>query len=198
MRFPEFLLCTFLLPLFAWAHQPEEGKILATLGQLVYSTNSSKEEVHSPWLGGVGLIAEGNLDNNGGLELAMFYLHKLYVREDADRLIAEKAKRIYVTMGYRHWFNKKFSGAVAFSSGYSMGDPKIVHSDFPKGAQPDTTAGEKAEYGFDFSVLYEIWADQKFGLVLDIRYFQSVTQKDHEDANHYSGMLGYRYLIQEK
>ena len=76
------------------------------------------------------------------------------------------------------------SAGAAFFSGYSIGDKKLVHSDLPIGQRINTTAGEKVEYGFEGSVQYEFFSWSKSALLADARYSRSVTQKDHEDADH--------------
>jgi hypothetical protein len=195
----------FLLPLLflsgaLWAHTPEEGKIFATLGPFLYQTNvfppfSTSE---SPWLSGVGLVAEGDINSSGGIEIAMFYLHKQFFREKDDMKQIEMSKRMYITMGYRWWIGHKFSISPAFASAYSIGDYKIVRSDFPNREQTDTTARERSDYAIDLSVQWEFWSHDRFAAVLDARYSVAITAKPNEYANHYGGLIGIKYMIQEK
>src|SRR5690554_6853437 len=95
-----FLLC-FISPALSWSHQPEEGKIFGTFGPHIYQSHLMQTEasVDNPIEKGFGLIAEGDLDHNGGLEIGMFYLNKQYVRQRSDQLLIERAKRMYITMG---------------------------------------------------------------------------------------------------
>jgi hypothetical protein len=199
---PMLILSFFVLEFgfLAHAYTPSEGKVVAMAGPMLYRTHADPvpAAADSPWASGIALVAEGDVDKNGGLELGMFYLNKEYFREDGGVLEIERAKRMYVTMGYRHWFTERISVAGAFSTGYTMGDAKVIHADAPNGRRPDTTAGETSEYGFDFSAQWEVWSQDKFAIVADLRYYAAITQKDHEDANHYGGLLGFRYQIQEK
>lgn len=184
----------------AQAYTPSEGKVTALGGPLLFKTNYDADTpgLHSPMLGGIGLIAEGDLDDHGGLEISMFYMRKQYFRQMDGKYVAERAKALYVTMGYRRWFSSRFSGAIALFSSYSMGDPRVIYSDFTPAATPNTSARDTTEYGFDFSLQWEILNFNKYAVVLDTRYSLSVTEKDHEDSDHYGALLGLRYQIQEK
>ncbi len=169
------------------------------LGPYVYRGNFGADVpgFESPVLSGSGLIVEGDLSNYGGLEISAFYMHKVFFREQNSRYIAEKVKMIYITMGYRRWFSENFSGGLSFYSSYPMGDGKVIYSDFPT-YSVNTSARDATEYGFDFSLQWEFWREEKWALALDARYSLSVTQKDHEDADHYGLLLGLKYEIQEK
>lgn len=80
-----------------------------------------------------------------------------------------------------------------------MGSYNTLHSDFPVNqTEIGTSAQDYTEYGFDFSLQAEVWSSGRYGVVIDGRYSQSVTNKPGEDANHYAFMVGLRYLIQEK
>lgn len=184
----------------ASAYTPGEGKITAMAGPFVYQPNfeANVPGIESRPSGSIALIAEGDLGNRGGLEIGMFYLDKLYFRKQSGLAIAEKLKIMYITMGYRHWFSSKFSGGLALFSSYSMGDPQIVANQFAPGQVPRTSARDTTDYGFDFSLQWEIWSNEKFGVVLDTRYSFSVTEKEKEDSDHYGALIGIRYLIQEK
>src|SRR5690349_14292659 len=85
------------------AHVPEEGKISGVLGPYIYRTNygEASPSVDSPVLGGAGLLVEGDVDKNGGLEVGLFYMHKLYIRRIDSQYESEKIKIMYITMGYR-------------------------------------------------------------------------------------------------
>ena len=200
-NFKKILLIVFLVvtgPVHA--HSPSEGKVTALFGPFLYKTNfeGGGADLQSPTLGGFGLIAEGDISKHGGLEIAMFYQHKLYFLRQTGNFIAEKAKIMYITMGYRHWFMAQFSAAAAFFSSYSMGDPNVIHGDFAPGFAPRTSAQDTTEYGFDFSLQWELWGNDKYAVVLDGRYSWSVTSKNHEDSDHYGALLGWRYQVQEK
>jgi len=156
-------------------------------------TQSVKQK-ESPYLTGAGLIAQGDVDKNGGIEIALFYLDKFYLRRQGDDHITEKIKRMYVTTGYRHWFNKSFSSALAIYSSYSMGDARVVHDENTGGDVP-TTATEITEYGLDVSIQVELISNDELALVADSRYSQSLTAKSREDANVYGILLGLKYLI---
>lgn len=194
-----FIAASFC-PFAAHAHPPKEGTIMATLGPYIYRTNYSGtvDELESPIMSGAGLLVEGDVDRNGGLEVGAFYLHKDYFRSQDGHLLQETTKIMYITMGYRHWLTRRVSGAAAFYSSYTMGDYRVVHNDFPPGTAVDTSARDTTDYGFDFSLQYEFLVWNKLHFVLDGRYSLMVTPKYHEDGDHYGALIGVKYLVQEK
>jgi hypothetical protein len=180
-----------------FAHSPEEGMIWATTGPYVYRTKTSMSHPgNTPYLG-YGLAAEGDVDSNGGVEIAIFYIDKLYFIEKGDDHAVEQIKRMFITTGYRHWFNESFSFACALFSSYSMGDPKVVVA--PETAEGLTTsARDITEYGMDFSFQTEIWGNGQTAFVLDSRYSWSGTRKQREDADVYGLALAVKYLVPKK
>lgn len=175
----------------------EEGKIHATIGPYLFQTHRlATSKGSDPIMSGFTLIAEGDVDYNGGIEISISYLQKIYPREVGDKVNIEKNKKIYVNTGYRHWFNKKYSAGLSFFSAYSMGGTRVVRSDFPLSSRPPSSAKDPAEYGFEFSLQYEPIQVGKFFLVVDGRYSHSVTSKDNEDGNHYGLILGLKYFIE--
>lgn len=193
------VICGLLSPT-AFAYEPEEGKVSLTLGSFMFITNFqadhdgiNPERQHAP-----ALIAEGSVNHKGSLEIGVFPMHKLYIREQQNSFTAEELKVIYITMGYRQWFSKRLSGALAFFSSYPMGDPSVVHNDSAPAGILDTSARDATEYGFDFSVMLEVFTHKKWAITLDSRYSLSVTNKDNEESDHYGAMVGIRYQVQEK
>lgn len=179
-----------------FAHVPHEGSIWATSGLFAYHTKTSDDRGNSPGLGG-GIAAEGDVDYNGGVEIAMIYEDKFYQIKTGAGSLEEKIKRMYITTGYRHWFVPRLSFGGAFFSSYSMGDAKVVHDSLHA---PDlkTSARDITEYGMDFSVQTELWSDEDFAVVADGRYSWSLTRKSHEDADVYGVFLGVKYLVPKK
>lgn len=182
----------------AFAHQPKDGDIYATLGGFVYSTHEIDHQFDTPTLVSPVLIAEGDLDDNGGLEISMFYLRNSFSVKKDGLIATERIKRMYITMGYRHWFNDRFSGAISFFSSYSMGELQIMRDDFAAAERPRTSASDVTEYGFDFALGAELWRSGRFALVLDTRYAASVTAKRGEDSNHYGALIALKYFVQSR
>lgn len=182
------------------AYAPEEGNITSYFGPYLYKTNfkGSDTGATSPLMLGLGLVVNGDVNTKGSLEIALFFLNKTYYREEAGKFIAEQTALTHFTMGYRRWFTDSFSSSLSFSSGYSMGTPRIVHSDFPIGSEIDTSAGDTVEYGFDLSLQKEILKQPAYVVVLDARYSMSVTNKKNENSDQFGILLGFRYSVQEK
>ena len=193
-------LLFFCLSLKTFAYEPKEGNVSATIGPFVSRTDypGSASGAKAPWFGDVGLIVQGDLNKYGALEIAMFHMQKAYFRKDSALVVAEKTELMHVTMGYRYFISPLWSASLAFSSSYPMGQRRIIHNDFAPGTTLDTSASDTVDYGFDFSIETELWNNDRFSVVSDIRYGLSITDKTDEKGSHYGLMLGLKYLIQEK
>lgn len=179
---------------------PQEGNVTATLGSFFYKTNfqDSPTGASSPNRAGLSLIAVGDINTVGSLEIGLFDLHKIYFRDELGKYIAEEKEVMHITMGYRYWINPYFSTSLSFYSSYSLGETKLIHSDFAPGLEIDTSAQDTTEYGFDWAVQGDVWGNEKWAVVGEARYSLSVTSKPAEKSDHYGFMLGLRYAIQEK
>lgn len=196
---PLLILSLLIFAMRVWAHQPKEGKVSATVAPYIYQNhNFSSSSLSAPIMLGGGLIVEGDVSSNGGIETSVNYLQKTYSRRVEGKYNVEKVKRMYVTLGYRHWFNPSVSTALAFYSAYSMGESSVIRTDFPHDERPASSADDIAEYGLDFSVLYEPWTNGTFAVTVDGRYSYSLTDKADEDGNHYGLLIGFKYIVQEK
>ena len=187
--------------LFTWetyAHTPTDGLVHGGLGAYLYQTHSYYQDFNSPILGGWSLIAEGDLGKYGGLELTLIYMNPIFVVERDDKKVIERVKRMYIAMGYRHWFNRDWSLSPSFFSSYVMGDARMIRNDFPQSNPPSTSARDGVDYGFALSAQYETFREEHFAVVLDARYSYSVTPKYGEDSNHYGLMVFFKYFIQGK
>lgn len=198
-----------IICLFLWlfnsadslAYVPKGGNVTATFGPQLSQTisNGSSSGADNPIQNGYGLIALGDTNDYGALEIGTFYMPKIFIRERGGKFLSEKTQTMHVTLGYRYWLAPSFSTSLSFYSAYTMGTYNTLHSDFPAGqTEIATSAQDYTEYGFDLSLQAELWQSGRYGVILDGRYSQSVTNKPSEDANHYAFMVGLRYLIQEK
>lgn len=198
------ILCAVFTILFyssrSIAYAPTEGNISSYFGPYLYKTNFSgtKSGVYSPELVGLGMIVNGDINDKGSLEIGIFQMNKVYIRDEFSKFIAEQAALTHITMGYRRWLDEYFSLSLSFYSAYSMGEPKIIYSDFPVGSEIDTSAQDTTEYGFDMAAQFELYNQPNYAIVLDARYSTSVTPKKNENADHFGLLLGFRYLYQKK
>lgn len=201
LKFKSFIIIISLFySISSLAYAPEEGHVTSYFGPFLYKTNfsGSKSGAYSPVLGGVGLVVNGDVSDKGSLEIAIFQMNKTYFREDAGNFMAEQTSLTHITMGYRWWLSERYSTSLTFFSAYSMGQVQIIHSDFAPGAEIDTSARDKVEYGFDFAVQAELYSRKSYAVVLDTRYSKSVTNKKDEYGDHYGVMLALQFSIQEK
>lgn len=194
------ILFIFFKALNSFAYVPAEGDVTAYFGPHLYKSNfeDTKTGADSPNLGGLALVVLGDVSEKGSLEIGMFYMNKIYLREEAGSYIAEQTGLMHITMGYRRWFSETFSGSISISSGHSMGDIKVVHSDFVPGTEATTSARDATEYGFDFSLLTELVRIKDFAVFFDARYALSVTAKKNENADHFAFLLALKFPVQEK
>lgn len=193
----------FSLLIFAsttFAYSPKEGNVTATLGSFFYRTHfpGSAPGVKSPLFGDFSFIANGDISDHGALEVTMFHMQKLFVREQGGSYLAEQTELIHITMGYRRWLNSFFSVSIAFFSSYAMGDPRVIHNNLPSGSELTTSAHDITEYGFDFSLQTEVWKNQFYSILVDTRYSRSVTAKVNENSDHYGALIALKYVVQEK
>ncbi len=193
------ILIAIILSKISYAHQPEEGKVFGTLGGFLNHTQAiyTSEAPYSRFNPGFGLLAEGDISSHGGLEIGLFYFLKTYKREfGVNGLVVANVDKIDIPMGYRYWLSPQLSGAVAFSSSFSVGDSFVSYSNVV--GDQSTSASNITDYGFDFSVQWEFWTNNVFSLLLDGRYSLSISSNLGEDANTYGILVGLKYLIQEK
>lgn len=183
-----------------FAYTAKEGNVWATLGPFFHQTHfeSSNTGATSPTLGGIALIANGDISDVGSLEIGLFQMNKIFERDENRMYLTEETSMMYVTMGYRRWLNSDFSVAAAFYSSYTMGEPVILHSDFPSGQEPTTSAHDTTDYGLDFSIQGELLETERFAIIADARYSYCLTPKVSEKADHYGILIGLRYFVQEK
>ena len=184
----------------SFAYTPKEGNVTATIGPFFSKTNFKEDRANdNKWLQGFGIMAVGDVNDFGSLELAIFYMKKHYYRLLTPSLMGERAELMHVTMGYRRWLGSRFSLSGAVFSSYSIGESVQVYNDFAPGSPvADTSARDITEYGVEFALQSELWAEKNWAVILDTRYSLSLTQKEHETADHYGALLGIRYLVQEK
>ncbi len=170
----------------------------ASFGPYVYQTHRYHEQFEAPWSGGFALVAEGDLNKYGGVELTLIYMNHLFGIEREDKKLIERQTRMYIATGWRHWFSKDFSLSPSFFSSYVMGDTKIIRSEFPQANPPTTSARDAVDYGIGLSAQYEVFHKDKFAVVVDGRYSWSATAKHGEDMNVYGFLVTFKYFIQGK
>lgn len=195
-----FFFSFFLLPALASAYIPKEGNVSAILGPFFHRTDyqGTSERPSSPVLGGVGLIALGDVNDHGSLEIAMIHANKVFFKDQDGDFLAEQTQILHISMGYRYWQTPYFSWGISFFSAYPMDEPKVVYSSIAPGHQLDTSATDTVRYGFDFSLEGELWSSDRLAVVLDGRYSYPTSKKENEHGISYGILLGLRYFIQEK
>ena len=193
-------LLFLLLPLETLAYVPLEGNVTANLGIYFNRTNfgSTPSGIKAPGLRGFGIVANGDVNEKGALEIGMFHFDKVYFREYETKYFAEKTQVIHITMGYRRYLSELFSASLGLSSGYTMGEQTAYYTEFPKGQEPNTSARDVTEYGLELAAQMELWTRDRLGIVLDARYSYSLTSKENERADHYGALIMLRYLVQTK
>jgi len=185
-----------VLSTVVYAHEPSAGRVAATLGPMLYKTYYRPSSgMNDPWKVGLALIAEADVDYNGGIEIAMVYFDKSYLRRENGQFIIEKIKRTKVTTGYRHWFSPWISAGFSIFSSYSMGDARVIHDGTAEDRDPKTSARKITENGADVSIQADLWTSGDYALSIDLRSEIPASAKPLEDAVLYGAILGLKYLI---
>ena len=190
----------FFFSLQTPAYQPQDGQITAIAGPIIYQTRQTlnSDLFKAPVRGGLGLTVLGDLDDHSAIEVELLLMRKNYYRQDQNFYASEETDLAHIALGYRRYFGSYVSGALDFYSAYSAGDPKTNYNDSPPGQLIDTSAHDMTEYGFEASLMGELFTINRIALITDLRYAKSLTSKSNENGDHYSLMLGIRYLLQEK
>lgn len=183
-----------------FAYDPAEGNINLMVGPYTYRTpyKSPDPEFSSPSRGGYGLIATGDSNQKGSVELGLLYLDKIFARDEGANILAQRIQMIHITMGYRWWLRSWISTSLSFFSAYPVGDPQDLYRKVDAGTFFDTSAMDLTEYGFDLALQLQVFGTQKFGVVVEPRYSWNVTPKNHEAADHFGVLVGLRFMLQEK
>lgn len=192
-------LCLFSFN--AGAYSPKEGNVHAVFGPYftqTYYRNSIYKPSPTPSFSGFSLIAQGDANQRGNVEIAINYFNKVYFREDNDNSLSEQIQNLQITMGYRYWLDAYWSTALAFSSGYPLGDPHTLSSRLLSDSTFETSAHDPSESGLDLSISYDFWNQEPYSAVIDFHYTYSLTSRSGESADNLGALIGLRYLIQEK
>lgn len=182
---------------FAQAYIAERGNVTATVGPYLFKENYGGDlSEYNEWDTGISVIAAGDVSNNGSLEMAAIYMKKTYFLADGDKSLAEQAKIIHVTIGYRHWWNSYFSSSLTIYTNYPMGKVETLHNDFSSVENIKTSARAASESGVDLAIQGDLWSSDRWALVAEGRYSYSLTKETGEFADQYGFSLGIRYFIQ--
>lgn len=178
----------------AIAHEPEKGRVTAAVGPWFYQVlpqfNLPAQDLSSL---GVALSVTADVDSNGGVELGLGYANRKYYRKLGSAIIGEQAKKFFVMVGYRHWFHKRFSGALLLHSVYSMGEPDVIFQN--SGTHFETAASKAAYNGLDLSFQYDHPLQSHKFLILDVRYSHSFGFEDGETPAAVSVLLAYKQNV---
>ncbi|ASD65042.1 hypothetical protein [Bdellovibrio bacteriovorus] len=205
MKYFRLILCLLSLSISllaaksVQAYIPQRGNVVATLSPYFFQTNyDGHEQGQNKVDTGISLVANGDVDNKGSLEIAVIYMNKTYFREDGSRTVAEKTPLMHITMGYRRWWTELFSTSLALYTSYPMGLVDVLHNDFTPEEDMGTTARSTTETGLDLALQYELINRERFSIVAEGRYSYSLTKKSNEYADQYGASIGIRYFIQSK
>src|SRR5262245_43075811 len=106
----------FVFSAKAIAYSPAEGTVNGIFGPFYSSTmfHGSASGATSGFTNGAGLLALGDINDKGALEIGMFHLTKSYFREEGGKWMVEQTKLLHITMGYRRWVSPYWSWSLSF------------------------------------------------------------------------------------
>lgn len=192
-----FLLFTLIFSHTAWSHQPNPGRGMMSVGPLASRSVDSPTPISSPTFWGLGIIGEMDLSTNGGLEVALMYNENQYaVLSNNTEYLVERAHRLSIPLGYRHWFTKNFSLAISFYSAYRIGAWSQLYKSSALPSNINTSARDITEFGFDFSLQADLWQSKDYIVFLDSRFLSPSTDKFGENSRTYVFILGAKYQMQ--
>lgn len=193
-----FILCILFSKSALAEYYPQRGNVYLILSSYTFKTNYEGAEARGYNSGGAGFTILGDVNDHGSLEVTTLYMNKMYFRRDNDRLIAEKAQIIHVSMGYRYWWNNYFATSMSLYTSYPLGDSEKLYDESLPDQQIATTAQENSETGLDFGIHTDLWSQGRYALVLEGRYSWALTKKHDEFADQYGVLIGLRYFFQGK
>lgn len=181
------------VPASAPAHQPQEGLLHLSVGPYLYQTYVPPHyNTHIPMGLGFGLLVEGDVDKNGGIEMGLFYMRKAYFQALEDGPLVERVRRVHIPFGYRHWWSQRFSTGLSFYSSYSMGDPEPYLGSRKNG----TSAAHRAtKYGLDVSLLWDLAIWEDYTLIVDARLSLDFGSRGGEHSRHYGVLSGLKIKL---
>lgn len=195
------LLFFFFSASTTFAYEPAEGQVSVIAGPIIYQTHQTlnSDLFKAPVRGGLGLLVIGDISDRSAVEVELLLMRKNYYRRDQNFYASEETDTVHMALGYRRYFSSYFSGALDFYSAYAAGDPVTNYNDSNPAQPLDTSAHDMTEYGFEASLMGEIYTiNNLWAVTTDLRYAKSLTSKSNENGDHFSFMLGIRYLLQEK
>ncbi len=176
----------------AWAHTPEDGAIWVTTGPYLHQTYvPSHYGATLPADLGYGVLVEGDIDKNGGIEVGIIFMRKSYFQAGTPTF-SERVRRLHIPLGYRHWWTSRWSTGLSLFSSYSMGDPE------PYGtmeAQDSSAARRATQYGLDASVIWDVAIWKDYTLSLDGRLSIALDPKQGERSSHYGVLAGIKFKL---
>ena len=109
--FKKIILFSFLnlITSFSWAYIPKEGSVSVLLSPLIMQTEfqPQSDQINNPYFGGLSLIAQGDLNDSGALEIGLFHFNKMYYIKSGGLELTEKTELVHVTLGYRYWMKSE-------------------------------------------------------------------------------------------
>ncbi|MBC7457926.1 MAG: hypothetical protein H7235_06585, partial [Bdellovibrionaceae bacterium] len=94
------MILAFIFNNSAYAYSAADGNITITAGSFIYRTifPDTINGVTSGYHGDFGLILNGDLDDKGSLEIAMFHMNKIYSREEDAKTQVEQTQVMHISM----------------------------------------------------------------------------------------------------
>ncbi|MBK9294215.1 MAG: hypothetical protein IPM57_07185 [Oligoflexia bacterium] len=182
-------LFIFIFANVCMGHSPDRGLLTVSPGTFVHQTINSDTNA----LFGLGVIAEMDFSVVGGIEAGFFYFLKSYKRTFGSTSIVQQVRKLAIPVGYRVWLTKRVSLGLFFNSLFSNGAHQTVYSD--PSITEYTLAQDIPEYGLEGSVQLELFNHNNLSLLLDGRYFYSISVRSKEQADMYSLFVALKFIF---
>ena len=182
-----FAVFILLFSLKSYAYEAKAGMTVLSLGPVVHYRDfrSVPDSYYDSAKYGVAIVAEAVFQDDWAIEFGLFNLRNLYLREEADRYLVERVRRLHITTGVRRWWSKYVSTGLVFSSAFAMGNVDTIDSFGPvdDSFQTLATRDKAVTYGIVASLRFEFDFNKRDGLFLDLRYSYSLSAEGKDEAN---------------
>jgi hypothetical protein len=184
------IFTVLIFPTSGSSHVPEEGKIYASGGGILFQTVPLITQNWIPFQAGGGIQVEGDLSSHGGAIVELYYHRRYYDRGVGGGLVVSAVNKLDVSLGYRYWLFKMLGLSLALTPSYSNGPYEMISN--TSNGDTNTLASQTTDYGLTGAIQVEPVTIDSFSLVVDGRYTLTLGTNPGEDANQYGFFAGIK------
>ncbi len=132
---------------------------------------------------GIGLSAQVFWQENGSVEVSLFYQETQFVREFAGSVLSETSNRFHIPILVKYSFLKYFSLGLGPYASYLSGEAKTLINPSPvPGLQ--SSASDSGEHGLEAALSLNFKITDYYFISTDYRHSYSLTPRADEERNY--------------